>query len=535
MITVRNRQNLELFDRWSFLGTKRREILRKSWSSVFRDYLLTHLPVEKLAEQFCRDRGRPSKDLHVAIGVLLLQQLHDLTDQETVEALAFRIDWHFALDLHSESDAYLSERTLRNYRRRIIDQDLDSTLFRSLTDHLVQGFEVDTCKQRLDSTALQSAMRSLTRLGTVVETISKFLRELKRCYPSDYLESTQELWHRYVERSGDGHFGNTRPSESKRRLPEAGRDLSNLIETFQGTGAETLESFQLLGRVFEEQFEIEFQVEPRIRVKLPREIPCTNVNNPADPDSSYNARRGQGYMVQVMETYRDGQEEGDVPIAKPPDLITHIAVHDMTVYDGHRLVPALEDVEARGIKPESVVADTHYGSRENLKKATSRKVKLISPTITAKGSKKGMLTLEQFDLDAEGSILQCPAGHAPLEFRSAPQRFEVRFDEATCQTCNLRAKCPAQTTRHNGKNRYQYSRERVQQRLRRLHEKTDDFKKDYRWRAGVEGTVSRLKYQMKLKHLRIRGLEKVRYVAFLRALGLNIRRCATANASKAVF
>ena len=32
--------------------------------------------------------GRPSKDLHVVIGVLLLQQLHDLSDAETVEALA---------------------------------------------------------------------------------------------------------------------------------------------------------------------------------------------------------------------------------------------------------------------------------------------------------------------------------------------------------------------------------------------------------------------------------------------------------------
>ena len=41
--------------------------------------------------------GRPSKDLHVVIGVLLLQQLHDLSDAETVEALAFNMAWHYAL------------------------------------------------------------------------------------------------------------------------------------------------------------------------------------------------------------------------------------------------------------------------------------------------------------------------------------------------------------------------------------------------------------------------------------------------------
>ena len=46
--------------------------------------------------------GRPSKDLHVVIGVLLLQQLHDLSDAETVEALAFNMAWHYALDVRSE-------------------------------------------------------------------------------------------------------------------------------------------------------------------------------------------------------------------------------------------------------------------------------------------------------------------------------------------------------------------------------------------------------------------------------------------------
>lgn len=34
-------------------------------------------------------------------------------------------------------------------------------------------------RQRMDSTALRSAMRSLTRIGIVVEIISKFARELE--------------------------------------------------------------------------------------------------------------------------------------------------------------------------------------------------------------------------------------------------------------------------------------------------------------------------------------------------------------------
>ena len=54
-------------------------------------------------------------------------------------------------------------KTLRNYRRLFIEQGLDELLFRCLTDRLVQGFSVDTSHQRMDSTALRSAMRALTR------------------------------------------------------------------------------------------------------------------------------------------------------------------------------------------------------------------------------------------------------------------------------------------------------------------------------------------------------------------------------------
>jgi hypothetical protein len=33
-------------------------------------------------------------------GVLILQQLHDLTDAKTMEAVAFNLAWHYALDVH---------------------------------------------------------------------------------------------------------------------------------------------------------------------------------------------------------------------------------------------------------------------------------------------------------------------------------------------------------------------------------------------------------------------------------------------------
>lgn len=50
----------------------------------------------------------------MALGTLVLQQLHDLTDAASVEALAFTLAWHYALDIRDEDDTYLCAKTLRN-------------------------------------------------------------------------------------------------------------------------------------------------------------------------------------------------------------------------------------------------------------------------------------------------------------------------------------------------------------------------------------------------------------------------------------
>ncbi len=106
-----------MFDRWSEMGDKRRRLRDCSWAGVFREHLLDDLPIDELLPHFDDRLGRPSKNLHIVIGVLLLQQLHDLSDAATVETLAFNMTWHHALDVRSEADCYFCEKTLRNFCR----------------------------------------------------------------------------------------------------------------------------------------------------------------------------------------------------------------------------------------------------------------------------------------------------------------------------------------------------------------------------------------------------------------------------------
>ncbi len=292
-----------------------------------------------------------------------------------------------------------------------------------------------------------------------------------------------------------------------------------------------MDSYRLLERVLEEQCERieEAPGQSSIQMRDPNAISCDNVLNPADPDASYNKRRGVGYLVQVMETFSDDTNKDDeaeeaksaVSKVAKPDLITHMAVGKMTVHDSKALLPAIEDTKARGVAPEHMVADTHYGSTQCLTQAKAKGVTLLAPAMSPKGKGQGKLTLEDFELDTSGHIQRCPAGHAPLETSVSKKRLQVRFAIDVCGQCPLQDRCPIK-----GKERLQYTHERVKQRARRLSEQSDAFRDRYRWRAGIEGTISRLKHQMGLAHLRVRGQGAVQYRVLLRALGLNIHRVA---------
>jgi hypothetical protein len=332
-----------------------------------------------------------------------------------------------------------------------------------------------------------------------------------------------ELIRKYVEREGEGCFGSTRPSESKCRLPEAARDLFDLVMMFRGTDAASLKSFKFLERVLSEQVDVgnDDDGRPKIRVMDSDEVQCDKINNPSDPDSTFNGYYGQGYKMQVMESFTEDDE------ADAPDMITHAEVTDMTKADCDAVEAALDGVEGRDIKPKELLTDTSYGTADNRDDASGRGVEIVAPTHPPKDYKSGKLSLEHFEVDGNGFVVKCPEGEKPTSTRRSGDRFDARFDRKACSGCVLADKCPCGIQAINGrKPRLQYLVKRLERRERLLAEKSDEFKNRYRWRAGIEATISRLKHKMNLARLRVRGKPAVTYAVVMRALGMNILRAA---------
>src|SRR4030067_1517501 len=140
MFHARDCKTGPLFDKWAYMGPKRRKLLDDSWAALSRREISPELPVEKLSSAFDEVNGRPTKEMYTTLGALIFQQMLDLNDEETVRQLAFNVMWHFALDLDGESDApkYICPRTLWTMRGILTRKGLDTALFSPITHNLAR-------------------------------------------------------------------------------------------------------------------------------------------------------------------------------------------------------------------------------------------------------------------------------------------------------------------------------------------------------------------------------------------------------------
>jgi hypothetical protein len=518
MIHIKDQKQNELFDPWAFLGPKRRELLDQSWAGLFQKELLCELPVGEVAPFFTHGFGRPTKEMYTVLGALLLQQTHDLTDEETVNQLSFNIQWHYALNITEESDSakYLCPKTLWNMRSIVVDNGLDATLFEHITDKLAKVFKVNTSNQRIDSVHIKSNMRRLGRIGIFTSSINKFLVNLKRNHKEQFDTVDKGIIDRYLSEKSLQCFSMVKPSESAKTLASVSADLFNLVEQFKDHPVITaMHSYKLLERVLKEQCTVSDDGK-RVEVKRPQEIPSDSLQNPSDPDATYSGHKGQGYQVQLMETYGKDEDAKEESL----NLITHVDVEPAHESDANALIPAIESTQDRDLAPDEVLGDALYGSDENCQKASGLGVEIVSPVMGSR--EEDRMSLSDFEVSEKGAVVSCPQGHEPVKRKAKKSRHTVAFDSRHCSTCPLQETCPV---KKGTKYHYlRYTDKEMRLSKRRAYEKTEEFKDRYRWRSGVEATMSEYDRRTGVKHLRVRGFKAVRFCAILKAIGVNIFR-----------
>ncbi len=390
---------------------------------------------------------------------------------------------------------------------------------------LADVFKVDTGHQRIDSVHIRSNMARLGRIGIFVKGIDRFLVNLKRHHPIVYGRIDGELIQRYQGEKARQCFAGVKPSESKRVLSDVADDLYRLATQFAANRqVADMHSYKLLCRIVKDQLDV--HDDGTIEVKAPKQIPSDSLQNPSDPDATYSGHKGQGYQVQIMETYSE-HEDG----AKDPgqlNLITYVEVGPACQSDAQALLPAIETTLETGLAPEQVQADSLYGSDENCQQAAELGVEVISPKMGVEKSESGSLSAFQFL--SSGHVDKCPAGHEPALRKKKKDRYTQGFEIDLCEKCLLVSDCVVKR-----KAKFfclNYTEKNLRIAKRRQYERSEEFRQKYRWRAGVEATMSQYDRLTGVKRLRVRGRKAVHYAAVMKATALNIMRAVAARQAR---
>jgi len=520
MFHVKNHKQHNICDPWAHLGPKRQKLLEDSWAGLFQQKILPELPVNSLRKHYHQCNGRPTKELYSMMGLMILQQMHDFTDDQAVEQFCFNIQWHYALNITNFSDAasYVSHKSLWTMRDHLSTDESYNEIFDIALQTLAKLFKTDLSNQRMDSVHIKSNMRNLGRIGLFVRTIKKFLTNLRRQHRGLFDQLDATLTRRYLSKKEESLFAMVKPSESTRTLDQLAEDVLILIQRFASVSSvHDMKSFQLLTRLFKEQCVVAEDKTGSTKQKAVarpnREVPSDSMQNPSDPDAGYSSHKGQGYQVQVVESYSDGDD-------KQLSLITHVAVESADCHDAGSLLPALENLKQRNMCPKQMLADSLYGRDANCEEALHEHgVTMIAPVMPGNQQK---MQLADFTLDSQGRIITCPQGSAPTSIKKISTGFSTGFSANVCSECPLLKQCPVS----KGKKAYYYRYKTKDIRLarRRQNEATPEFRDKYRYRAGVEATMSEFDRRTGVKHLRVRGMKAVSFAAVMKAIGLNILR-----------
>ena len=493
------------------MAEEKRKRLEASWAHPYRLRALGLIDEERFRRYFHEDDGRPNKSIRLVVSILILKEIYDLTDCEALEQLEWNSAWHYALDLAPE-DAHTCQKTLHNFRAKVLADDEGASLFEETTARLIAAAALRTARQRMDSTHIVSNIKLLTRLGLFVQTLAGFLEALRNAHPRLCDRAPEGLRERYLDR--EGYFADAKSSEAPRRLEQAALDAHVLVTLFgEHKTVSRMPEFELVARLYKEQC-VPPEVESPERIALQESPSSSSLQSPSDPDVTYG-HKGKGYEVQLAETCDP---------ENPFQAVTAVSVNGSNESDQHHALAVIEQTERTcGAAPEFMHADAGYGSGENILSVRERGTELLAP-IGAKAAEK-LLPLAQFVFDASGErVLKCPAGHAPVLLQpnrtnTATQAF---FAKPICANCPLRSQCPTEVRRDHRVLSFRDTD--IATMYRREEQQTPEFKQLHKARSGIEATNSEFKRCHGLRKLRVRRRDRVNLSVRLKALALNLKR-----------
>jgi hypothetical protein len=488
---------------FAFLAEHRRELFPDSFT----------------ADLFPSRTGRPSLPADLVGSVLVLKELHDLSDAQTADAVKFDLRWKVACGRSLLADSF-DPSVLVYWRRRIAASGCPDRVFGAVAEVIAQtGILRGKRKRCVDSTVFDDAVATQ---DTVTQLMAA-MRRVARVVPGAGEVITAVCTLDYSA-PGKPDIDWDDPEAQERLVSGLVSDALEVLEVLAGPDAPerdaaAADALGLLALVAGQD------VEPADgsdgtdgRWRIARKVAPDRVISTVDPQARHTRK--------CKSRLRDGFR-GHVAAEPETGLITDcemtMAAGDgssdaengvkLTARDRFRPAAGPGDAGDAGGGGLEVYGDSAYGSgeaREAYRQAgddTVIKPMPLTPAVP------GGLTIDDFTIDEDERTVTCPAGHTrPM----SPART-VTFGPL-CADCPLRERC---TTARNGRSMTIHPHQALL-RAARAQARTREFRDAYPTRSVIERIIAWTATQNGHR-IRLRYIGTTRNDAWLR------NRCAAIN------
>jgi len=476
------------------------ESLEKSWAASFYAHIFLSVNEGRFSNLYSPIYSRPNRPVNLLISLLILKELHGLTDEALMASLYFDYRFQYALGISDMESEGLCINTLTNFRLRLLEheatqnEDLFEQEIKALSEKMALLVGLDKSRARMDSFMVSSACKRLSRLELVYGVVTNMVETLHKQKATHVTEPFQDFLKEGYRTSLLYH---TRSEEAGTKLDHLLEQASQLYTYVLGLGDyDANPTFEQLTRLLQEQC-IETKEGVRIAIQG-KAVKPQSLQNPSDPDATYRNKGGTGhtgYVANIVEV-RDSE--------KKIGLILEFDVKPNTHSDASFGETFVQE-SPLSAEINVLAMDGAYYREETVKAAADKGLELNFSNMTGRKTKVDQTPVTQFEINDEHIITCCPAAHQPLRssYDAEKQIYKATFSKELCNACPMLANCPIQQQVKNNTVRFSETK-RQSDRVRSKHG-NDRHRELSCFRAGIEGVVSALRRGYAVDNLPVFG------------------------------
>lgn len=500
---------------------------KDDWSYKYQQHILPLIDEDDFRPLYSEsNKGRPNASIKKMVSVIIFMGLEQKTWRRAEYLFPRRLDWLNATET-TPGESNIDHTTLFKFYQKLENNETVRDLFNKITNKFCELCGTSAKKQRTDSFFIHGWLQILSRYGLFKETITKFLRALRKHKSGLYKDIKEHLSSDYLKEEFD--LTEKDRELAKKKVSQMAQDLYKLKTSFENhKQIQHYKSFKILCKVFSQQCEVAEKAGSKPEIVIKDKPDKDAINTPHNPEARY-IRKGKqectGDKGFVTETCDESNET---------QFITDNNVTQSNKHDSKEQPEIQKRLEESNNKPDKQYGDSGFVNGDTIIESSKSDIDLEgvppgrSHSIDKYNNSDKGFTFSDFDIIINSNhkeliVKECPCGQTPLDQKKSDKTGKVlaHFDPEECRACE--EKCIVTIGKRVATLKVDEA-DYISSKRYKKYMNNKEYRKECATRAGVEATVSELTRAHGMRGSRHKKRTRTKLQMLFACIACNIKR-----------